>query len=134
MKLLIANGHLIDPTEGQNSGKNLLIEDGRVTGWLAHNESAPEDAEIFDAGGMIVAPGLLTCTFICASRDRNIRDDCDGLRGGGRGRVDERLSDAEYDAGNDSAAITRYMIEQAERAGWRSVPVGRLRNRQTAAS
>jgi predicted amidohydrolase len=31
MKLLIANGHLIDPIEGQNSGKNLLIEDGKVS-------------------------------------------------------------------------------------------------------
>ena len=31
MKLLITNGHLIDPLEGQNSGKHLLIEDERVT-------------------------------------------------------------------------------------------------------
>ncbi len=49
MKLLIKNGHLIDPSQGQNSGKNVLIEDGKVAAWLDLSESAPEDAEVFDA-------------------------------------------------------------------------------------
>ena len=30
MKLLIKNGHLIDPAKSQNSGMDLLIEDGKV--------------------------------------------------------------------------------------------------------
>ena len=47
MKLLIANGHLIDPNENQNSGKNLLIENGKVVAWLNQNEKTPEDAEVF---------------------------------------------------------------------------------------
>ena len=59
MKLFISGGHLIDPTEGQNSGKNLLIEDGKIVAWLGQNESAPEDAEVFDATGLIVAPGFI---------------------------------------------------------------------------
>ena len=53
MKLLIANGHLIDPIEGQNSGKNLLIENGKVAAWLGQNESAPEDAEILVRGQVL---------------------------------------------------------------------------------
>ena len=59
MKLLIANGHLIDPTQGLNSGKNLLIEDGRVAGLLSPGEAVPEGAEVFDATGLIVAPGFI---------------------------------------------------------------------------
>ncbi len=59
MKLLITNGHLIDPTENQNSGKNLLIEDGKVVAWLNQNDSAPGDTEVFDATGLIVAPGFI---------------------------------------------------------------------------
>jgi dihydroorotase len=59
MKLLIINGHLIDPAEGQNSGKNILTEDGKVVGWLATNEPQPKDVEIFDASGLIVAPGFI---------------------------------------------------------------------------
>ncbi|HLM00299.1 MAG TPA: hypothetical protein VK400_04530 [Pyrinomonadaceae bacterium] len=56
MKLLIANGHLIDPAAGENTGMNVLIEDGKVTGWLRHGEPAPADAEVFDATGLLVAP------------------------------------------------------------------------------
>ncbi|MCA1556639.1 MAG: amidohydrolase family protein, partial [Acidobacteria bacterium] len=59
MKLLISNGYLIDPTQGLNGGKNLLIEDGRVAALLSHGEGAPEGAEVFDATGLIVAPGFI---------------------------------------------------------------------------
>ena len=59
MKLLIANGHLMDPATGQNSGKNLLIENGKVAAWLDLNDQAPADAEIFDARGLVVAPGFI---------------------------------------------------------------------------
>ena len=39
MKLLVANGYVIDPSQGLNAGRNLLIEDGRVAGvlWIAAN-------------------------------------------------------------------------------------------------
>ena len=59
MKLLISGGHLIDPAAGQNSGKNVLIENGRVTAWLAQSDGVPEGAEVFDATGLIVAPGFI---------------------------------------------------------------------------
>src|SRR3712207_8102943 len=56
---LFRSGHLIDPAEHENAGKNILIEDGKIAAWLRHNEAAPEDAEIFDATGLIVAPGFI---------------------------------------------------------------------------
>ncbi|MCV5246837.1 amidohydrolase family protein, partial [Escherichia coli] len=59
MRLLITNGHLIDPAEGQNSGKNVLIEDGRVSAWLSTSEQPPEDCQIIDAKGLVVAPGFI---------------------------------------------------------------------------
>src|SRR5882724_6940287 len=59
MKLLIANGYVIDPSQGVNAGRNLLIEDGRLLGLLDRSEPAPQDAEVFDATGLIVAPGFI---------------------------------------------------------------------------
>ena len=59
MKLFIANGYLIDPTQGINGGRDLLIEDGRVAALTTHGEGVPEDAEVFDATGLIVAPGFI---------------------------------------------------------------------------
>ena len=59
MRLLVANGYVIDPAQQVNAGKNLLIEDGRVIGLLDRSDPIPEDAELLDATGLIVAPGFV---------------------------------------------------------------------------
>src|SRR3977135_1881368 len=59
MRLLIQNGYVIDPAQGINTGKNLLIEDGRVAGLSNQSDGVPEGAEVFDATGLIVAPGFI---------------------------------------------------------------------------
>src|SRR5260370_34332521 len=59
MRLLIANGYVIDPAQGTNTGKNLLIEDGRIVGLSNQSDAVPEGAEVFDATGLIVAPGFI---------------------------------------------------------------------------
>ncbi|HEX8638951.1 MAG TPA: dihydroorotase [Pyrinomonadaceae bacterium] len=128
MKLLIVNGHLIDPTEGQNSGKNLLIENGKVVAWLGQNESAPEDAEVFDAGGMIVAPGFIDLHVHLREpgqeHKETIASGCAAAVAGGWTSVCPMPNTSPI---NDNAAITRYMIEQAERAGLANVfPVGAI--------
>ena len=59
MKLLIANGYVIDPAQEVNAGRNVLIDEGRVVGLLERSEPAPEDAHVLDATGLIVAPGFI---------------------------------------------------------------------------
>ena len=58
MKLLIANGYLIDPAQGINTGRNLLIEDGRVVGLLDRGEQHPEVSKLIDATGFDCRPGI----------------------------------------------------------------------------
>jgi dihydroorotase len=128
MKFLIANGHLIDPNEGQNSGKNLLIEDGKVSAWLGQNESAPEDAEIFDATGLIVAPGFIDLHVHFREpgqeHKETIASGCAAAVAGGWTSVCPMPNTNPV---NDNAAITRYMIEQAEHASLANVfPVGAI--------
>ncbi len=128
MKLLIANGHLIDPSEGQNSGKNLLIEDGKVAAWLNQNESAPEDAEVFDATGLIVAPGFIDLHVHLREpgqeHKETIATGCAAAVAGGFTSVCPMPNTTPV---NDSAAITRYMIEQARTANLANVfPVGAI--------
>ncbi len=128
MKLLIANGHLIDPMNGQNSGKNLLIENGKVVAWLNQNESAPEDAEVFDATGLVVAPGFIDLHVHLREpgqeHKETIASGCAAAVAGGFTSVCPMPNTSPV---NDSAAITRYMIEQAERAGLANVfPVGAI--------
>ncbi len=128
MKLLITNGHLIDPTEGQNSGKNLLIENGRVAAWLGQNEAAPEDAEVFDATGVIVAPGFIDLHVHLREpgqeHKETIASGCAAAVAGGFTSVCPMPNTHPV---NDNAAITRYMIEQAEHAKLANVfPVGAI--------
>jgi len=128
MRLLINNGHLIDPSQGQNIGKNLLIEDGKIGAWLSLNEPAPEDAEVFDASGLIVAPGFIDMHVHLREpgqeHKETIASGCAAAVAGGWTSVCPMPN---TDPINDNAAITRYMIEQAERANLANVfPIGAI--------
>jgi dihydroorotase len=51
--LIIRKGRVIDPANKQDEAVDLAIVDGRIA------KSAPKDAEVIDAKGLIVAPGLI---------------------------------------------------------------------------
>ena len=53
MNIIIRNGRIIDPANKRDEVADLAIVDGKI------GESAPKDAEIIDAKGLIVAPGLI---------------------------------------------------------------------------
>src|SRR5207244_4526180 len=59
MRLLIQNGYVIDPLQGINTGRNVFVEDGRIAGLSNFSDGVPEGAEVFDATGLIVAPGFI---------------------------------------------------------------------------
>lgn len=128
MKLFIANGHLIDPRTNQNSGKNLLIENGKISSWLNQNEKAPEDAEFFDATGLIVAPGFIDLHVHLREpgqeHKETIASGCAAAVAGGWTSVCPMPNTNPV---NDNAAVTRYMIEQARKTGLANVfPVGAI--------
>ena len=55
--LLIKNGRVIDPAAGHDAVADVWIEDGAIKG-VGHGLSAA-GAEVFDATGLIVAPGFI---------------------------------------------------------------------------
>ena len=128
MKLLIANGHLIDPAVQENTGMSVLIENGKVTAWLKPGEPAPEDCEVFDASGLLVAPGFIDMHVHLREpgqeHKETIASGCAAAVAGGWTSVCPMPNTNPV---NDNAAITRYMIEQAERAGLANVfPIGAI--------
>jgi dihydroorotase len=128
MKLLIANGHLIDPHGQENTGMSVLIEDGRVSAWLKPNESAPEDAEVFDASGLLVAPGFIDMHVHLREPGQEHKETIgSGAAAAVAGGWTSVCPMPNTTPINDNAAITRYMIEQAERAALANVfPVGAI--------
>jgi len=57
MKLLIKGGTVIDPVAGEITEKDILVVDGKISK-IGANLSA-SGAEVLDAGGKLVAPGLI---------------------------------------------------------------------------
>ncbi len=128
MKLLIANGHLIDPAAQENTGMSVLIEDGKVAAWLKAADGVPEGAEVFDASGLLVAPGFVDLHVHLREpgqeHKETIASGCAAAAAGGWTSVCPMPNTNPV---NDNAAITRYMIEQAEHAGLANVfPIGAI--------
>ena len=128
MKLLIANGHLIDPAAPENTGMSVLVEDGRVSAWLTKNETPPDDCEVFDASGLLVAPGFIDMHVHLREpgqeHKETIASGCAAAVAGGWTSVCPMPNTNPV---NDNAAITRYMIEQSERAALANVfPIGAI--------
>src|SRR5271155_3810292 len=60
MALVIRGGHLIDPAAGVDARKDLLLKDGRVAEIASPGKCKQANgAEVLDATGLIVAPGLV---------------------------------------------------------------------------
>ena len=55
---LIENARLIDPSTGMDRLGRLLIVNGRFAGVDVSDGDVPKDAERWDVGGCVVAPGL----------------------------------------------------------------------------
>ncbi len=128
MKLLIANGHLVDPAAPENTGMNVLIEDGRVSAWLNPTEPQPEDVEVFDASGLLVAPGFIDMHVHLREPGHEHKETiATGVAAAVAGGWTSVCPMPNTDPINDNAAITRYMIEQAEHAGLANVfPIGAI--------
>jgi dihydroorotase len=127
-KILISNGHLIDPQAPENTGLSVLVEDGLVKAWLKHGEAPPEGTEVFDASGLLVAPGFIDLHVHLREpgqeHKETIATGCAAAVAGGWTSVCPMPNTNPV---NDNAAITRYMIEQAERAGLANVfPIGAI--------
>ena len=56
--VVIRGGRVLDPSQGVDASLDLLLVEGRVAA-LGEDVSAPDDAELVDASGLVVSPGLI---------------------------------------------------------------------------
>ena len=128
MKLLIANGYVIDPAQEVNAGRNVLIEDGRVVGLLDRAEPAPEDAHVLDATGLIVAPGFIDLHTHLREPGQEYKETiATGAAAAVAGGWASVCAMPNTDPINDNPAVTRFMIEQGQAANLANVfPIGAI--------
>ena len=128
MKLLIANGYLIDPAQQVNAGKNLLIEDGRVVGLVDRSEPIPEGCELLDATGLIVAPGFIDLHVHLREPGQEYKETiATGAAAAVAGGWTSICPMPNTDPVNDNPAVTRFIIEKGQAARLANVfPIGAL--------
>src|SRR3954471_21056287 len=127
-RLLIQNGYVIDPSLDMNAGRNLLLEDGRVVGLMSYSDPIPDNVEIFDATGLIVAPGFIDMHVHLREPGEEYKETiASGAAAAVAGGFTTICAMPNTDPINDNAAVTRFVIEQAERAGLANVlPIGAI--------
>ena len=128
MRLLIANGYVVDPTQGVNGGRDLLIEDGRVAAVLRAGEARPEGAEVFDATGLVVAPGFIDLHTHLREPGQEYKETiASGAAAAVAGGFTSVCAMPNTDPVNDNPAVTSFIVEQAAAAALANVfPVGAI--------
>ncbi|MFN2532756.1 MAG: dihydroorotase [Pyrinomonadaceae bacterium] len=128
MKLVIANGYVVDPSQQINAGKNLIIEGDRVLGLADRSEALPEDAQVIDATGLIVAPGFIDLHVHLREPGQEYKETiATGASAAVAGGWSSICAMPNTDPVNDNPAVTRYIIEQGMAAQLANVfPIGAI--------
>ena len=129
MRLLIANGYVVDPTQNVNGGRDILIEDGRVVELLkSDGGDAPEGSEVFDATGLIVAPGFIDLHTHLREPGQEYKETiASGAAAAVGGGFTSVCAMPNTDPVNDNPAVTSFIVEQSQAAGLANVfPVGAI--------
>lgn len=128
MKLLIVNGYVIDPSQQLNAGRNLLVEDGRIIGVLDRSQELPEDVQLLDATGLIVAPGFIDLHTHLREPGQEYKETiATGVAAAVAGGWTSVCAMPNTDPINDNPAVTRFMIEQGQNAKLANVfPIGAI--------
>src|SRR5579864_8093547 len=112
MSIVIKNGRVIDPASQTDRVADVLIVDGRIAG-VGSNLAAP-NAEVFDATGMIVAPGFIDIHVHLREPGFEHAENIEsGSRSAAAGGFTSVCSMPNTKPVNDSALVTSYIVERA---------------------
>lgn len=125
--LLIKGGRVVDPSQGIDGQYDILIENGRVVK-IEKNISETEATEVLDVDGLIVSPGFIDLHSHLRDPGQEWKEDIEtGSQAAVAGGITSVCCMANTDPVNDNPAITRYIIEKAEKVGLCDVfPVGAI--------
>ena len=125
-RLLIKNGRVIDPASGYDGVADVWIEDGVIKG-VGPNLTAT-GAEVFDATGLIVAPGFIDMHVHLREPGFEHAETIEsGSRAAAAGGFTSICPMPNTKPVNDNATVTSYMIEKARRHAVVNVyPIGAI--------
>ncbi len=125
--LVIRNGRVIDPASGLDAVCDVYLAAGRV-GAVGANLDAPSSAAVFDATGMIVAPGFIDMHVHLREPGFEHAESIEtGARAAAAGGFTSVCCMPNTSPVNDSATVTSYIIERAKQKSVVNVyPIGAI--------
>lgn len=116
MKILVKNGHLIDPKNIIDGRFDVLIEDGKVA--AVGVDLSATDAEQIDAEGLLVTPGLVDIHVHLRDPGLEYKEDIvSGTRAAAAGGVTSLACMPNTKPVIDTAAVVEYIINKARQHG-----------------
>ena len=126
MPILIKNGRVIDPASQIDRVCDVLVDDGKIAGVGADLPAA--GAEIFDASGLVVAPGFIDMHVHLREPGFEHAETIEsGSRAAAAGGFTSICCMPNTKPVNDSATVTSYIVERARRfAAVNVFPIGAI--------
>src|ERR1700728_1608269 len=121
---LIKNGRLLDPASKTDAQHDLLLHGPRIV--RVGPDLTSSDAEVFDATGLIIAPGFIDLHCHLREPGQEMSETIEtGTRSAARGGFTAVCCMPNTQPVNDNASVTRSIIERAAAAGTVQVwPIG----------
>ena len=111
-RILIRGGRILDPATDRDAPGDVLIEDGRISG--VEDSIEASDAEIIDAAGCWVAPGLVDMHTHLREPGQEYKEN---IGSGGRAAVAGGFTAvacmANTNPANDDPSVTDYILDRA---------------------
>jgi dihydroorotase len=126
--LAICNGRLVDPAAGVDARRDILIKEGRVADIAAPGKlrlvNGLLDAQILDAAGLVVAPGLVDMHVHLREPGQGYKETiATGTAAAAAGGFTAVAAMPNTTPVNDSAEITRWMLAPERGAVVRVFPI-----------
>lgn len=126
--LLIKNGRVLDPTTKRDEVLDVLLDGEKIAAIGAGEEisNRAKDAEIFDAAGLIVAPGFIDMHVHLREPGQESSETIEtGTRAAARGGFTAVCCMPNTKPVNDNASVTRFIVDRAKStASVRVWPIG----------
>src|SRR6202167_5637054 len=121
--LLIKNGRVLDPSSNTDAALDVLVDVSRIS--MVGAGLSASNAEVFDAAGMIVAPGFIDLHCHLREPGQELSETIEtGTRSAARGGFTAVCCMPNTNPVNDSASVTRGIVERAAAASIRVWPIG----------
>jgi dihydroorotase len=114
--LLIKNGRVVDPASKRDAALDVLLDGEKIKEVApAGKVSAPQDVEIFDASGLIVAPGFMDIHVHLREPGQESSETIEtGTRAAARGGFTAVCCMPNTKPVNDNASVTRFILDRAK--------------------